>query len=526
MSLHAGLVAFRDRAAVTARGQDIVGEVLAALALPEGRADPYPLYERLREQGPATTGPDGTLVITGYRECSMLLRDHRLHKTPERLLALSGYPHWQDRPSLRLMFTSILMLNPPAHTRLRRLVSALFTARRMAGLRPAVERIVADACDQIVGDSDFVAGFAFPLPVSVIGELLGVPAADRPMFAGLARDWTAVLDVLSPQVVDRADAAAAAIGDYLSDLAAQRQEHPADDLISAMVTATHGGDKLTTDELVTMAALLLAAGFETTTGLLSNGLLALLAHPDQADLLRTGSSLAIPAVEELLRYDSPVQMLFGRSAPDELTVAGLDLSEGQWVLVMLGAANRDPAVFSDPDRLILDRAQQAPLSFGGGVHYCLGAPLARLEAQVAFPALLARFPRLALAGEPVCREGIAVHGHTSLPITAALRPRRRRAGPLCHGVPWRPGRPGGQARPRLSACRPGGRARAPRPPSPTATRAATAGSAGNPQWSADPRRARSCSRTGAAACRVRPGGGRGRAGRARTDARRAALPGA
>jgi cytochrome P450 len=417
-------VAFRERAAVGTRGQGIVGEVLDALALPEGRANPYPLYQRLRAIGPTATALDGTLVVTGYRECSMLLRDHRLHKTPERRLAASGYPQWRDRPALRLMFSSVMMLNPPAHTRLRRLVAASFTARRVAGLRPAVQQIVADACEQIAGDSDFVTGFAVPLPVTIIGELLGIPAADRAMFVDLARDWSAVLDVLSPQVdvlspqvVDRADAAATVIADYLSDLATQRREHPADDLISAMAAAD-GGDKLTADELVTMAALLLKAGSETTTGLLSNGLAALLAHPDEAARLRAEPVLAIPAVEELLRYDSPVQVLSGRCAPDDLTIAGFDLSDGQRVLAMLGAANRDAAVFSDPDRLILDRAQQAPLSFGGGIHYCLGAPLARLEAQVAFPALLARFPRLALAGEPVCREGAMVHGHASLPITA------------------------------------------------------------------------------------------------------------
>ena len=391
--------------------------MLTALATPEGRADPYPLYRKLRAIGPAVTAPDGTLVVTGYRECSMLLRDHRLHKAPERRLAASGYPQWQDRPALRLMFGSIMMLNPPAHTRLRRLVAACLTARRVAGLRPAVERIVAGACEQIAGDSDFVAGFAVPLPVSVTGELLGIPATDRPMFADLARDWSVVLEMLSPQAVDRADTAATAIADYLAGLAARRREHPADDLISAMATAG-GGDKLTADELVTMAALLLKAGSETTAGLLSNGLVALLAHPDQAGRLRAEPAVAIPAIEELLRYDSPVQILSGRCAPDDLTIAGFDLSDGQRVLAVLGAANRDAAVFSDPDRLILDRAQQAPLSFGGGIHYCLGAPLARLEAQVAFPALLTRFPRLALAGEPVRRDGLNLHGHASLPVSA------------------------------------------------------------------------------------------------------------
>jgi cytochrome P450 len=419
VSRHAERVAFRDRAAAPAREQGIIGEVLTALAMPEGRADPYPLYGRLRALGPTATAPDGTLVVTGYRECSMLLRDHRLPKTPDPVLAGAGYPHWRERPALRLMFTSMMLLNAPAHTRLRRLVSASFTARRVTELRPAVTRIVAGACDQIAGDSDFVAGFALPVPIGAIGELLGIPDADRPMFVGLARDWAAVLDMPSPPVVDRADAAATVIGGYLADLAAHRREHPAGDLISAM-SAGADGDRLTADELVTMAALLLAAGLETTAGLLSAGLLALLAHPDQAARLRTEPSLAVPAVEELLRYDSPVQMLSGRRAAGDLTVAGLGLSDGQPLLALLGAANRDDAVFSDPDRLILDRAQQAPLSFGGGIHYCLGAPLARLQAQVAFPALLTRFPRLALAGEPVSRAGIAVRGHASLPISAEL----------------------------------------------------------------------------------------------------------
>ena len=166
-----------------------------------------------------------------------------------------------------------------------------------------------------------------------------------------------------------------------------------------------------------MAALLLAAGFETTTGLLANGLMALLAHPGQAGRLRTETGLAAPAVEELLRYDSPVQ-LTARSAPAGIDVAGLTTSAGQPVIALLGAANRDPQVFSEPDRLILDRAGQPPLSFGGGIHHCLGAPLARLEAQIAFPALLSRFPRLALTGKPVYRDGPVLHVPTSLPISA------------------------------------------------------------------------------------------------------------
>jgi len=401
----------------------VAAQVHAGLFGESGRADPYPLYRRLRALGPVVAAPDGSLMVSGYELLSALLRDHRLVKRPERFLLAFGHANWRERPSLRLMYTSLLMSNPPVHTRLRRSVAAVFTARRVERLRPAVERIVADACSRLDRDCDFVAGFAFPVPVNVIGELLGVPASDRPMFQDLARDWTMVLENLSPAAVDRADAAATVLSDYLSALARERALRPGDDLISAMAASAADDDdaadaRLNGEELVTMAALLLSAGFETTTGLLSNGLVALLGHPDEAARLRASPApeLAAAAARELLRYDSPVQILLNRTAPEDLRVAGLDLPAGQRVTALLGGANRDPAAFASPDRLILDRNEHPPLSFGGGIHYCVGAPLARLEAEVAFPALLARFPRLALAGPPVRRPGIALRGHVSLPV--------------------------------------------------------------------------------------------------------------
>jgi cytochrome P450 len=381
-----------------------------------GRSDPYPFYRQLRELGPYVTMPDGSLLVSGYAELTALLREHRIVKAPEGRLAAEGYPGWRGRPSLRLMYASLLMLNPPAHTRLRRLVSAVFTPRRVELLRPAVERIVARLLEDMSDDADFITAFAFPLPVSVIGELLGVPASDWPVFQTLARDWVTVLEDLSPAVVDRADPAAVKIAGYLAGLADERARKPADDLISAMVAAQEG-DRLDGEELATMAALLLAAGFETTTGLLSCGLAALLAHPEQAARLRLEPGLAGPAVEELLRYDSPVQLLFSRTAVQDMTTGGIPLAAGQRVTSLLGAGNRDPAAFAEPDSLVLGRQGKPPLSFGGGIHYCLGAPLARLEAQIAFPALLSRFPRIELRGTPAPRSGIGFRGHASMPVT-------------------------------------------------------------------------------------------------------------
>jgi cytochrome P450 len=396
----------------------VIGEVLAGLASEPGRANPYPFYERLRPFGPYVTAADGSVIVSGYRAVSALLKDHRLGKAPERRLTAEGYPDWRERPSLRLMYTSLLMLNPPAHTRQRQLVSAAFTPRRVEGLRPAVERIVADLLDALDQreTTDFIAAFAFPLPVAVIGELLGIPASDWPTFQTLSRNWVAVLEDLTPTVVDRADLAAAAISDYLADLARIRASQPRDDMVSAMAQAADG-DRLTGEEVVTMAALMLVAGFETTTGLLSNGLLALLDHPSQAARLRDEPGLAMSATEELLRYDAPIQLMLSRVATEDMEVAGMTLRAGQRVTSLLGAANRDPAVFTRPDELIVDRHEEPAVSFGGGIHYCLGAALARLEGQAAFPALLTRFPRIALAGRPVPRAGIGFHGHIALPVS-------------------------------------------------------------------------------------------------------------
>jgi cytochrome P450 len=389
-----------------------VSAILSELTTMVGRDDPYPRYERLRSISPVVRADDGALVVTRYADCAAVVRDGRLgHMLPD-MLAFLGLPDWADHPALRQLFTSILTMNPPDHTRLRRLVSSTFTARRVQALRPAIEAIVDDLLDRMAGEVDFIDAFAFPLPVNVIGELLGVPEPDRAQFQTLIRDWSQVLEIITPEVLAVADPAAATVRVYLAELVSLRRREPGPDLISALVAAEEEGDRLTEDELLTMAALLFAAGFETTTNLLANGLVAVLGSPAQAGLVHRDP---VTAVEELLRFDTPVQLV-SRVAYEPVELGGVTVDAGERVVAYLGAGNRDPERFADPDRLDLARGDCAPLSFGGGIHYCLGAPLARLEAQVAFPALLRRFPHIELCGTPERRDSLAIRGYTRLPV--------------------------------------------------------------------------------------------------------------
>ncbi|HET7736408.1 MAG TPA: cytochrome P450 [Nocardioidaceae bacterium] len=391
---------------------------LAALTRPEGREDPYPVYESLRSVSPVALAEDGAIVLTRYADCHQVLHDHALGRPdPDEFLTSIGLTNWRDLPALLTLNTSMLLRNPPEHTRLRRLVSKSFTARRVEQLSASVAGLVDRLLDDLEGGGDFIEKFAFPLPVRVIGELLGVPEEDQAQFQPLVRDWTMILDVFDFDVLARANEAATQLRSYLGDLVAERRRHPQDDLISALVTQRAEGEAaLTDEELVTMAALLFSAGFETTTHLLGNGLVALLDHPDQAEALRQNPDLSGRAVEELVRYDSSVHIT-NRLALEDTTVGGVPVPAGSNLVCYVGAANRDPAKFADPDVLKLDRQEGGPMSFGGGIHYCLGAPLARLEAQLAFSKLLRRYPELEISGPGVRRDSLTLRGYLSLPVS-------------------------------------------------------------------------------------------------------------
>jgi cytochrome P450 len=371
-------------------------ELFNALISPEGRADPYPLYSQLREHGPLVGIGDGYFIATSYDAVDAVLRDPAFGVTDDGIF---------DGGSL-------LSSNPPDHTRMRRLISGAFTARRVGGLHDAVTRLTTDLIDTMraKGNSaDLMTDFAYRLPVNVICELLGVPEKDREWFRPVARDYTAILEAT---ITDEELAFATEAGDlirkYFDHLVRVRRADPAGDLISALADS----DALSEGELLSNLALLLVAGFETTTSLIGNGVRILFEHPGH---LPQAAENATAYVEEFLRYDSPVQ-LTSRVALAPTTVLGQRVQAGAFVLALIGSANRDPARFADPDRFDPSRPNNTALSFGAGAHFCLGAALARLEARIAFPLLLQHLPGLRPAGDPVRRPRLVLRGYESMPV--------------------------------------------------------------------------------------------------------------
>jgi cytochrome P450 len=386
------------------------------------RADPYPLYQRLREENPIHPGPIGGLVLTRHADCLHVLR-HPAASSDERNGELfQAMAEAGEIDEELVEARPFLFLDPPDHTRLRRLVSKAFTPRTIERLRPRVQVLVDELLDARAGSGamELIEDLAYPLPVQVISEMLGVPPEDHERFKGWSRDLARGLDpdfILPQDVLDQRKAAIDAFSAYFLELIAERRRAPQDDLLSALVAAEDEGDRLTERELLSTCTLLLVAGHETTVNLIANGTLALLRHPDQLRRLRDDPAIARSAVEELLRYDPPVQMT-GRVALEDIELDGATLTKGAFALLLLASANRDPAAFPEPDRLDLGRTDNHHLAFGFGTHFCLGAPLARLEGEIALTTLVRRCPDLALAtDQPRYKENLILRGLEALPVT-------------------------------------------------------------------------------------------------------------
>jgi cytochrome P450 len=389
------------------------------LADPAVIADPYPAFARARAQAPVQwhEGLQLWLAFT-HAESNAVLRDRRLGRI------------WRDKEpgerfeSFNLIHrNAILEMEPPEHTRLRRLISTAFARGHVERLRPWVEELAGRLVDGLIERSggsepvDLLTGMAEQLPVDVIAELLGVPEADRP----LLRPWSnAIVKMYEYDRTQAREEAAERAADefvtYLRGLAAERRKSPGEDLVSHLVSVRDAdGDKLTEDELVTTCILLLNAGHEATVNVTGNGTLALLRNPAQLARLREDRSLLPTAIEELMRYDSPLQ-LFERTATADVEIGGITVAAGQKIAALLGAANHDPAVFDEPETLDVGRTDNPHISFGAGVHFCIGAPLARVELQASFGALLDRTSSLELGAEPVRRPEFVIRGLSELPV--------------------------------------------------------------------------------------------------------------
>lgn len=385
---------------------------------PEFLDDPYPTYHRLRTEDPVHRSPLDFWVLTRYDDVQFVLRDPRFAKEP--LMAFLAARLGAIPPGVGL---SMLDRDPPDHTRLRALVSKAFTPRVVEVLRPRIQQIVDALIDRVesAGSMDLMEDFAYPLPVIVICEMLGVPVEDRERFKTWGLDIARGLDgILLPpdsDVVKRSGESRRALSAYFRDLIAERRASPRADLLSGLIAAEEAGDKLNENELLATCILLLVAGHETTVNLIGNGTLALLRHPEQLRLLREQPGLIASAVEELLRYDGPVQRT-ARVPSEDVTIGGRTIGKGELVMPFIGAADRDPAQFPDPDRLDITRADNRHIAFGWGIHFCLGAPLARVEGQLAINTLVRRLPKLALATEkPEHRQSLTLRGLKGLPVT-------------------------------------------------------------------------------------------------------------
>ncbi|KKK05881.1 cytochrome P450 [Micromonospora sp. HK10] len=382
-----------------------VDEILTGLYSEQGRQNPYPWYAALHRHGPVSAVPTRaehstiTAVAGGYDLVDQVLRDPGWYK--------GAPPNWQDQEILRTFLTSMMFINPPDHTRMRGVFAKTFTPRRLGALEPVIERVVAEHLDRMAEagaggtEVDFVADFAYPVPARVMAEFIGLPEADLAWYRQRV-DWIdEYMDVAgkTPERLARANQAADELRDYYRELIAHRRRAPGEDLISGLVEVRDaGGVELTEEELISNLIVLFNASFVTTVYMFSNGLPLLLGHPDVTAALPGDDALARGCVDEILRMESPVHFL-ARAAPEDTELAGVPVKRDENVLLLIAAANRDPARFPDPDRFDPYRTGPPSLAFGVGLHFCLGSAVSKLEGRLALPRLFARFPRLAVTRE-------------------------------------------------------------------------------------------------------------------------------
>jgi cytochrome P450 len=396
--------------------------LLVQLLDPSNRADPYPAYEQIRERGPLLMPEAHLTVFSSFTDCDDVLRhpssaSDRMKSTMARRAVADG---GEERP---LGPPGFLFLDPPDHTRLRKLVSKAFVPKVVKALEPDIAAIVDGLLNDVAaaGHFDVVADLAHPLPVAVICRLLGVPLEDEPKFSHASALLAQALDPFItftgsvPDGFDERMTGALWLREYLHGLIDQRRAEPRDDLISGLIAAEEGGDQLTEDEIIATCNLLLVAGHETTVNLIANAILAMLRNPSQWTALAADPSRMSAVIEETMRYDPPVQLV-GRIAGDDMTIGETDIAKGDTMMLLLAAAHHDPASIDRPDDFDPDRESIRHLGFGKGPHFCLGAPLARLEASVALSAVTARFPDAVMTGEPVYKPNVTLRGLASLSV--------------------------------------------------------------------------------------------------------------
>ncbi|GIH92996.1 cytochrome P450 [Planobispora siamensis] len=390
---------------------------------PEFVAHPYDVYDELRRERPVSFfEPTGQWLIARHADVNALLRDRRLGRSYLHVATHAEFgrpddPEFQE-PFWRVIRAGMLDVEPPVHTRLRRLVSKAFTPRMVEALRPKIAEIAGGLVDRFVerGGGDLIAEVAEPLPVTVIAEMLGVPEADRHLLRPWSADICGMYE-LNPSIGAQHTAvrAASEFSDYLVELARARRADPGDDLISALAQVTDEGDTLTEEELVGTCVLLLNAGHEATVNVTGNGWWSLFRNPAELERLRADHGLLPTAVEEMMRWDTPLQM-FERWVLEDISVGGVDIPRGTEVALLFGSANRDPEVFDEPERFDVGRRDNPHISFGAGIHFCLGAPLARIELAESFGALLRAAPKMELAAEPAWGPGYIIRGLESLQV--------------------------------------------------------------------------------------------------------------